>query len=825
MEPLTLARRLRNNTIRANMLLRFFIVSLIVFVAVSVSGQVSVQGRVVDDRTLEPLAFVHVVPEGQREGSTTDIDGRFALQLASGQSLLRFSYVGYKPTEVVARPGGPMLVRMERATFELRMVEVMPGENPAHRIIDQVYANRRVNDGLRNRAHRYTSYSKTIFTAALDSSIINDPGKLAALDSSGREAYEMLEKQHLLLIESATKRTFIPPSKEKEEVLAMRVSGLKDPSLLGLAASTKTFSVYDPQIVLGEKTYLSPIGPGSTGRYLFLIQDTLYQQADTVFIISYQPRSGRKFDALKGVLYVNTNGYALQNVIAEPVERDGNVSVKLQQQFAKVDGQAWFPVQLNTFLYFDALEVNKFKVMGVGHTYLKDIQLDAPVAKSEVRGPEFVMERVAARRSDAFWDSLRTEPLEGKDLRTYVVIDSISKAENIELKLRWLGYATSGRAGVGPVDVLLDRLIAYNGYEGFRLGLGLATNDKVSRYFSVGGYGAYGFEDKAWKYGADLLLKPWPARGPTLRTFYVNDVEESGGVRFPGQQRAYINESYRLLFMDRMDQMEQAGVEIAYRVNSSLRLWASTERSDRRNLIGYRYASALNDGVTLLTDRFVTGSVSLGFRFAFREQVARLPDRQFGLGTRWPVLHVQAMHAVQGLWEGQLELWRVNVMLEKTFRMPLLGDLSLRTMGGMADRTAPYAFLYNLRGTFDRSIPLAAPFTFETMRPNEFLADRYVSLHVRHSFGNLLFKGKKFKPVPVLVGNAVWAALGSPQNHRGYSFSALDDGYYEAGLQLDDLLRSRFVGIGVGAFYRMGPNSLNDTWDNLALKLSLSLGR
>ncbi len=291
------------------------------------------------------------------------------------------------------------------------------------------------------------------------------------------------------------------------------------------------------------------------------------------------------------------------------------------------------------------------------------------------------------------------------------------------------------------------------------------------------------------------------------------------------ESQQYANETYRLVFVDRMDEMEQAGAELSFRVNSSLRMWLGTERSDRRNLIGYQYAQAVDDDVTLLTDRFVTGSVSMGLRFAFREQVARLPGRQFGLGTRWPVLYVQAMHAVQGLWEGELELWRVNMMLEKTFRMPLLGDLSLRTTAGLADPTAPYPFLYNLRGTFDRSIPLATPFTFETMRPNEFVADRYVSLNLRHSFGNLLFKGKKFRPIPVLVANAVWAGLDAPERHRGYTISALDDGYYEAGLQLDNLLRSSFVGIGFGAFYRMGPNSLLEAWDNLALKLSLSLGR
>lgn len=793
--------------------------------AVATQAQVVVQGRVVDERTNESLAFVHVVPEGEREGTTTDIDGRFTLSVARLPARLRFSYVGYRMAVVEVSTTASITVRMERAQLELVPVVVYPGENPAHRIIQLVHANRKMNDGLRNRAHRYTSYSKTIFTADLDSAVVGNPEKLAALDSSDRRAYDWLEKQHLLLIESATKRTFSPPASEKEEVLAMRVSGLKDPSLLGLAASTKTFSIYEAQIPLGEKSYLSPIGPNSTDRYLFQLEDTLYQGADSVYVISYRPRSGRKFDALQGVLYVNTDGYALQNVIAEPVERTGNVSIKLQQQFSKVNGRAWFPVQLNTFIYFDGLEMNNFKVFGVGRTYLKDIQLDEPIAKRELRGPEFVMEQVATRRTEVFWDSLRTDPLEAKELKTYFTIDSLFEAEDLERKVRWLGYLASGRAGLGPVDILLDKLLAYNGYEGLRLGAGLATNDKVSRYFSLGGYGAYGFRDKAWKYGGDLTLKPWAARGPVLRGYYALDVAESGGAVFQGLRRSFNSESYRMLYVDRMDQVERAGAELAFRVNSSLRMWVGSERADLRNLIGYQYADPQSEQVTLLTDRFVTGSVSMGLRFAFREQVASLPGQQFGLGTRWPVLYLNVMQAVPGLWDGDLELWRVNAMLEKTFRLRMLGETGLRLMAGMADPRAPYPYLYNLRGTFDPNLPVAAQNTFETMRPNEFLADRYLSVHLRHSFGNLLFKGRKFRPVPVLVANAAWGALDEPERHRGYTFTPISGGYYEAGLQIDNLLRSGFTGFGVGAYYRLGPNSLPDAADNLAVKLTLGLGR
>ncbi|MCB0769719.1 MAG: carboxypeptidase-like regulatory domain-containing protein [Flavobacteriales bacterium] len=803
----------------------FALIILHVVSTAVMQAQVAVTGRVLDERTGEPLAFVHLLPVGERDGATTDIDGRFRIEVSALPVLLRFSYVGYAGLDLSVNDAGPHLVRMRRGAVELREVDITPTDNPAHRIIERVHAGRKVNDNMRNRAHRYTSYSKTVFTAAMDSALLGDSTRLASLDTSDREAVDWLEKHHLLLIESATSKQFIPPASEKEEVLAMRVSGLKDPSLLAMVASTKTFSIYQPQIIVNDKAFLSPIGPNSTDHYLFVLQDTLYEAADSVFVISYQPRSGKNFTGLKGVLWVNTDGYALQNVIAEPVEREGGTGIKLQQQFKRIRSNGtsgWFPVQLNTFLYFDFMQVNSWKVMGIGRAYLKDIELDASIAKKDVRGPDLVMDKLAARRDDHYWAALRTDTLQEKDLRTYHVVDSVSEAEGLETKLKWLDRLTTGRAPIGPIDLRIDRLIAFNGYEGLRLGAGAATNAKVSRYASLGGYFAYGFQDEAWKYGGDLTITPRPGRELELTFAYANDVEESGGVAFPGRPATFSTESYRLFYMDRMDRIERFSAQLAFRVNNSLKLWFGTDRTDRLNVIGYEYAKPAAEGVTVLQDRFLTGGVTAGFRFAFRERIVRLPDRQMNLGTRWPILQAQVWRSFEGIWEGDLATWRASAQVEKTFRVRQLGDLSVRVLGGVADTKAPYPFLFNLRGTNGSGLLLATQNTFETMHPNEFLADHYLSLHVRHSFGNLLFKGKKFRPVPVVVGSAVWGGMSDPGSHRGYTFRPLNDGYYEAGLQIDQVLKMGMTGFGVGAFYRLGPYALPEAMDNLALKMTLT---
>ncbi len=785
-------------------------------------AQFTVHGRVVDSRTSEPLAFVHVLP-AMGDGATTDIDGRFVVPVSGLPVALRFSYVGYAPLAMEVDGEDAGIVRMERMAIALAEAVVVPGENPAHRIIERVHANRRINDGLRHRAHRYTSYSKTVLTGAVDSALLADPERLAALDSNDREAVDFFGKQHLLLIESATRKAFIPPADEKEEVLAMRVSGLQDPSLLALAASTKTFSIYEPQIRINEKAYLSPISPNSTDRYLFMLEDTLLQGRDSVFVISYRPRSGRTFEALKGVLWVSTDGYALQNVIAEPVERSGGTGIKLQQRFQRF-GDTWFPVQLNTFLYLDQVKMSSFAVQGIGRTYLRDIEVDAPIARKEVRGAELVMERMAVQRDDAFWESVRADTLAPKERRTYHAIDSLSRAEGIEQRVKWFERLATGRLPVGPIDLRLDQLMRYNGYEGFRLGLGAATNDRLTRHASLGGYLAYGFQDETFKHGADLTLKPRPGRGGELRLYCDLDVTESGGVAFPGARSALLDpEGYRWLYVDRMDLQERFGAELAWRISSALRIWVGTERIDRENLLGYQLAEPAGESVTLLSDHFLVGAYTLGARFAFREQVAQLPGRQIALPSRWPVLHVRAMQAARGLWEGDRSFWRLDAMVEKSIKLRMAGELGFRLMAGLAQDDAPYSWLYNLRGTNLPRLPLAGRNTFETMRPNEFLADRYAAVHLRHSFGNLLYKGRKWRPVPIVVANAAWGGLARPERHRGLPFTPLEQGYYEAGLQVDQVLRSGFTGFGVAAFCRLGPNSLPEPLDNLAVKLSLGL--
>ena len=104
--------------------------------------------------------------------------------------------------------------------------------------------------------------------------------------------------------------------------MASRVSGFKNPIFAFIGSQLQSFSFYNERFNIFEKYYINPISNGCTGKYYYQIEDTLYNtQTDTTFIISYRPKVNTNFEGLKGLLYINTFHWAIENATAEPVYR------------------------------------------------------------------------------------------------------------------------------------------------------------------------------------------------------------------------------------------------------------------------------------------------------------------------------------------------------------------------------------------------------------------------------------------------------------------------------------------------------------------------
>jgi hypothetical protein len=169
----------------------------------------------------QEIAFVNIVANNQRVGTTTGIDGDFTLNSSDEPiTTIKLSYVGYEPLVLNVMGKKYVEIKLKRTSYELMEFNVLPGENPAHRIVKKVVENRKLHNPEKSLNFKYDSYSKMYFTAQVDSNILNNPDSIAKLDTNDQKAIEWLEAHHIFMMESVSERKYKLPDKSYEKVIA-----------------------------------------------------------------------------------------------------------------------------------------------------------------------------------------------------------------------------------------------------------------------------------------------------------------------------------------------------------------------------------------------------------------------------------------------------------------------------------------------------------------------------------------------------------------------------------------------------------------------------
>ena len=207
-------------------------------------------------------------------------------------------------------------------------------------------------------------------------------------------------------------------------------------------------------------------------------------------------------------------------------------------------------------------------------------------------------------------------------------------------------------------------------------------------------------------------------------------------------------------------------------------------------------------------------------KYAYKEKFMETPrGNRISLGTSYPVIYLN-LHLGIPVLEGDYEYTKLEGKLTKTFVTKSLGETKLALVGGWADRSLPYPLLYAGAGSYG-VFTIETENSFATMRMNEFVSDRFGSVHFQQDFGKLLFKKEKFQPGIVLAASAGFGSMKSDSRHVNLDPNTLEKGYYESGILFNNLLRNWIFGYGLGVFYRFGPYSLPETIDNFAFKFTI----
>ncbi len=434
------------------------------------------------------------------------------------------------------------------------------------------------------------------------------------------------------------------------------------------------------------------------------------------------------------------------------------------------------------------------------------------------------MQKANVNPDDTLWSAYRVNSLSDKEKKTYRTIDSIGYKYKADRFLKTTVSLVDGKIPFKFVDIDLGRIIKYNNYEGFRLELSLHNNAKISDKIIVGGYFAYGFKDKEYKYGGDLSVVVSKPREISIGVSYSDDVTESGGLSFY-KQNSLFNDSYlQSLYVKRMDRTISEEAFLKFKTFRYMKAKLFLNYSQKSITNDYRF-EVEKENLPELVDHFNFTELGLNLYYCYKEKFIKTPYLTMSMGSKFPTVFFNYSRGFNNILNGDYQYDRFDIKIKKSFLIKNLGTTSFQLQSGYINGNLPYCNLYTGIAAFRKDYNIFVQNSFTTMRMNEFLSNRYAALFLSHSFGNLLLKIKKFTPEFVVATNLCIGDLNNPLKHFNVDFSTLDKGYIESGLLIKNIFRSsNGIQIGIGAFHRYGYYSLSKTIDNFSFIITADYG-
>ena len=823
--------------------MKYYFTTLLCFLLAfhNLSAQ-KIKGRVLDEEG-KGLPFVNITINQERRGTSGDLDGNFQFNNEEGDiTSLQFSYIGFETKTISGESLKkiPLIVILKEQSTALEEVTVLPGLNPAHRLIKNAVANKDLNDPEKLESFSYYSYSKFWITFnvdsldpkidtiklsdRIDSLAQGQEDTILRVDSSNFQMKQFFTSKHLFFMETLTERKVKKP-RDNEKVLAQRTSGFKSPMFALVVTQLQSFSFYGDFIGIGDEKYLNPISRGSVSRYLFLMEDSLFTESgDTIFTISFRPRLNKGFKGLKGAISLHSGDWAIANVRAVPAESE-NTPISIRQEYRSFGQHKWFPISFEADIALSSVQVNGLTPKAILRRKITNINLDPQLNKKEISLAEISIDEESSEFADSLLLAFRGDDLDSLENNTYTFIDSLSEAEDLERNLKILVTLSRGYIPYKWVNFDINKFINYNDAEGFRLGLGIETNDKLSSHFRLRAAGAYGFKDKLWKqqYEAEFDLH----KGSGLKTWlgFQDEIFETSALTIPSIAKPSIVENnFRRLYINQWDYVRRAYYGLSQNVIPGLNLKLTANYERRETLGRYQYLASDNAIPQNTTDY---AELRATVRYAPKEKIAETPFGQMTLESDYPIFWLSYNRGLTGIYESEYSYDILQFRAEYKRMTLRFGESSFKIEGAKSWQDLPAAKLFTGSSNgfpgeiFNNRFLMADRNSFETMAFNEFLNDEYLEIMWRQDFKSLLFKRKNFAPHIEIVNRMAIGNLRAPEKHQNIGTESLSQPYFETGLELNRLYTSLFTGIGLGFYYRYGAQSLPEPIDNLAIKLTI----
>jgi len=717
----------------------------------------------------------------------------------------------------------------------------------ASEIVKKAIASKNANNPqFQLKTYRIKAYNKLLITADPDSI----QGRVDSVyigkhthrpifvrsDSSDYHFKKYITRYHLFESEKVSRYDF-SDGRLKENITGAKMGGFSQPVYEIMGVKLHSTWVYDENYELLTAKYLSPLGEDATEHYKFEFVGNEQIHGRNVSKIAFS--SKHKKSGLKGILFIDQENFAVAGA------EIGSLSVldlKAVHEFRYYpEVQIWMPSRttfriakgrsdsniniLGTTLEFDPenqrIDRKRYasdKSYVLSQTWFSEPEFNIPVAIRHI-AVESEITQNAVKQDSAFWKNSRLEPLSARDERTYFGLDSISKSEKIESRLRLARKFLNGYIPIGPIDLGLRYLATYNNYEGFRLGLGGMTNDKFSDKYRLEGYGAYGTKDGRLKYSLGGAVRVGNYTGSWMGASFIDDLQEIASTRFATDRRPFRIYDARPINISTFYNHKTWRAYIETRIIPKTEsVWQLTySHIEPRFAYNFNYRGKMFDEFNLTL-------ASVAIQWNPFSNYLQTPNSRIETEKRFPKFTFQFTQAMPKFTDNDFSFGKIDARVD--YEKPFLDGQKFSALfqGGLAYGNVPLTHLYNMlpnnpvKDHIQQRVTFSGKNSFETMFYNEFFSSRYAMLQLKHSSQRLTIV-KKVRPFFTLVTRGAFGSMENREQHIGFDYKTLDKGYFESGLEINQI----FSGFGLSGFYRYGTYAMESLEDNIAVKFTFTL--
>lgn len=790
------------------------IIFLVFLFQLSAFGQSKTfKGQVVEALSNVPLPYVHIILYPGKHEFLTDEEGRFQCDLDTIQSI-QFKLDLYR-TLTLENPFTTTGSCVVQLTKYIPFTYLESTDIACQTLISKVIEQKKKIDFERKGNFSYRTYNKFF----LDHEIKDQtPDYLKWAVQWMFPRIKSFDKDHqLFFIETTSYRRFKNEVYQQETITGNRVSGIQEPSIMALASGLQHFSIFKDIVKIGLQEYVGPLHYRAFHRYDYQLVDTISLRNDTLFVVRFFPKKGTHFEAAKGYLYVSSKTFAIRKVRMSPLE-PSFFYMDVVQTYNQDSSGTCFPSATHTYLTYEEWGKNRKLIHGQGHTFYFDIQKNQTFHHRSFNENLITYDSASGQKDSLFWVSNRKLTYSAKDENT---IQFYKKAiGEIQSAERWIRLGENlyyGKLPIGPITLDINKIITYNLYENWRYGFGMHTNEKFSRWWSVGGYLNYGSGDKAYKYGGFGWVMLEPTLNLKLHYSHTLDVSEPGISTFAFDIPQFSSEPLRKYQANVYDMTKKNETALSLHPFHNLDLKIGYVHSIRNPTYSYSFENQRSN--------FTSSEVYLSTRWAYGEKFFQSVHERWRLGTPFPVFYLLATKGFSGILDSQFDYLKLEMKAEASRQIIGYGTSYIQLYGGFLTGSVPYAFQFVPKGAY-RNFSVVIHNSFETMRYNEFVGDNLFTYHYAHRFGRLRIFSKWFRPEFEMLHSGGWMKKSTVNQSSNVGLDSMEKGYFESGIFVNNILSLKLssirLGFGLGAFMRYGPYRKTSLEDNLVTKMSIN---